>query len=147
MAKEGTGRNRIARLLNGQGFHISEGSVGNIIREYRRQGSLASDIKSPEAQHPHPTQQYQVNTSTNNAYTADDNTIDLTGSPSSITAASPPHEASSPPLGDGLKPASKNKNSGAPLSFFIGSTTAAASSTTVITAEDFFRASLVNNNY
>ena len=30
------GENEIARLINGQGLHISEGSVGNIIRAYRK---------------------------------------------------------------------------------------------------------------
>jgi hypothetical protein len=34
-AEEGKGRNQIARLLQQQGLHISEGSVGNIIRQNR----------------------------------------------------------------------------------------------------------------
>jgi hypothetical protein len=116
---ENHGRNDIARLLKGE---VSEGSVGNIIREYRRrcrcQGN--SDIKSSEAeaeaQRPHPTQQVnQVNTSfaINNAYTADDNTIDLTGSLS--LTATPPHR------GDGLAGLNEPfpKNSGVPLQRFF----------------------------
>jgi hypothetical protein len=120
MAKEGTGRNAIARLLNGQGLRISEGSVGNIIREYRRQESAR-----PEAQRPHPTQQEQPQV--NNTYTKD-NVID-TGSPSSTTTT---------PLGDGLKPTEstksdslRKKNSGNPLSFF-NTTTLSADDTTIV---------------
>lgn len=37
LSKEGLGRNAIARLLTGQDLHISEGSVGNIIRAYREE--------------------------------------------------------------------------------------------------------------
>ena len=37
MYLEGRGRNEIARLLSQQGLHVSEGSVGNILRTYRKQ--------------------------------------------------------------------------------------------------------------
>ncbi len=36
MHKSGHGRNEIARLLTEQGLHVSEGSVGNIVRAYRQ---------------------------------------------------------------------------------------------------------------
>jgi hypothetical protein len=48
LSKEERGRNEIARLLTGQGLHISEGSVGNIIRTYREhslQQSLQQNTK------------------------------------------------------------------------------------------------------
>jgi len=116
MSLEGIGRNAIARLLQQQGLHVSEGSVGNIIREYRRQESL--DIKSsePEVQQSHPTQQKQINTS-NNTYT-DDNIIDSTSSQSSIVT---------PPLGDGLAGLDKPAlNYGAPLQRFLNNEIATA---------------------
>ena len=40
------GRNEIARLINGQGLHISEGSVGNIIRAYRKCEDGISGVQS-----------------------------------------------------------------------------------------------------
>lgn len=45
---ERRGRNEITRLLNGQGLHISEGSVGNIIRAYHTEHTEYgnSDIQS-----------------------------------------------------------------------------------------------------
>jgi hypothetical protein len=105
MHLEGKGRNQITRLLQQQG-HISEGSVGNIIRAYRQECEN-SDIAQQQPQQPHPTRQEpQVNTS-NNTYT-DDSIIDVTGSPSSTTTS---------PHGDGPKPAPKNSD--APLSFFF----------------------------
>jgi len=36
MHLEGRGRNEISRILAQQGLHVSEGSVGNIIRAYRK---------------------------------------------------------------------------------------------------------------
>ena len=45
----GHGRNEIARLLNEQGLRVSEGSVGNIVRTYRRsrnEQSLQSDMNN-----------------------------------------------------------------------------------------------------
>ena len=49
LSEKGRGRNEIARLLNGQNLHISEGSVGNIIWAYREQSldSNASMNKQP----------------------------------------------------------------------------------------------------
>lgn len=49
LSTEGRGRNEIARLLTGQGFHISEGTVGNIVRAYRQQPSqpVYSIIEQP----------------------------------------------------------------------------------------------------
>ncbi|MFZ0223268.1 MAG: hypothetical protein WAM42_16415, partial [Candidatus Nitrosopolaris sp.] len=46
MHTEGRGRNEIARLINGQGLHISEGSVGNIIRAYRKCEDGISGVRS-----------------------------------------------------------------------------------------------------
>jgi hypothetical protein len=145
----GRGRNETARLLQQEGIHVSEGSTGNIIREYRRryqQENGNSDIKSSEAeaqtQRPHPTQQVnQVNTSTNTTYT-EDNIINSTGNLlSNISTPSP--------LGrpEPAKPVSKNKNSGNPLSFFdkvVYSTTVGPDATIVPESyshanESFFR--------
>jgi hypothetical protein len=53
MAREGKGRNEIARLLTEQGMHISEGSVGNIIRAYRAEHAGHITITTQ----PIPTQQ------------------------------------------------------------------------------------------
>jgi len=50
MHLEGHGRNEIARLLNEQGLHVSEGSAGNIVRAYREyESSLKSNASTNDA--------------------------------------------------------------------------------------------------
>jgi hypothetical protein len=45
LSKEGHGRNEIARLMTSQGLHISEGTVGNIVRAYRAREHGNSDVQ------------------------------------------------------------------------------------------------------
>jgi hypothetical protein len=139
------GRNEIARILQQEGFHISEGSVGNILRENKRQ-QKSSDVIVKQQQ-PQPQLKSNNNNTleteatkesqlqANTTYTADD-IIDTTGPP----PFNPPH------MGGGLPPANtkleldsknrnsgglepvlesknQNKSSGSPLSFFIRTTT------------------------
>jgi hypothetical protein len=53
MHLEGSGRNEISRILAQQGLHVSEGSVGNIVRAYRKhEQSLQSD--TPGIEHVNP---------------------------------------------------------------------------------------------
>jgi hypothetical protein len=53
MHLEGLGRNEISRILTQQGLHISEGSVGNIVRAYRKhEQSLQSDTSGIEQVNP-----------------------------------------------------------------------------------------------
>jgi hypothetical protein len=138
-------RNAIARLLQQQGLHVSEGSVGNIIREYRRQQEEQqpqpqmksnisnSGVVTPQEQQSQPQLQMKYNNNleatkesqlqSNTTYTADD-TIDTTGNPLSNIAVSPPHHEAAPPLGRGLEPAPKN--SGCPLQRFLNNEIATA---------------------
>jgi hypothetical protein len=167
----GHGRNEICRLLQLEDIHISQGSVGNIIRAYRRQES--SDIKSPEpeTQQPHPTQHEQhrdnllvnlplesepkqtsqVGASVNNSRYTDNDIIQSTEPPLSPFGGG--HEAVilsnlnstiNQSIPESAKPDSKNKSSGAPLnSFFFIDASAVPAASRTITDADFFRASLV----
>ena len=59
MARKGTGRNLTAKLLQQQGVHISEGSVGNIIREYKLKHEQSSPSPAIVSQ-PQPVQQPEL---------------------------------------------------------------------------------------
>ena len=109
----GRGRNELVKLLRQQGISVSEGSAGNIIREYKlkHERAVITSTVTTSAAVTAITSTTTTTTvgTTNTRDTAikDTHTIVDTGSPFFCSSTS----------GGGLKPVLKN--SGAPLSFFV----------------------------
>jgi hypothetical protein len=141
---EGKGRNEIARILNGQKIKISEATITHLIQDWKSQQHQQQSESSSQLNE---SVQYQTSVSSKKEQLEDKGETPLMsekeikegqeiiaifpGAPNTAINKTPPLimdngslSSLSPPIGDRLEPAPKN--SGNPLSFFLGFTAATA---------------------